>query len=168
MMTAPNASMVCPRTPHPLQPVADQGIEMHACGGCAGLWVPKASLVTRLHRDAILAVYHSSQGRASNMRCPADGTPLWEFHVGQVAIDRCNSCGGLWFDAGELNTLIGSVGLRSPGPAAHQGKRSQSLAPSDSNPVLEIAAEGLLGGGIEVAGEVLGAIVKFIAAAVVE
>ena len=167
-MKIPKSMPACPRDHQELKEIADRGLEMHACGTCSGLWLPKASLVDRLDRRAIHAVFHSSDTRASALRCPRDGTPLWEFNVGGVAIDRCNSCGGLWFDAGELATLIDNVGLLPKKPGAASGTSSLAVSKSGENPVLEIAGEVLVNGGIEVAGEVIGAIVKFIAAAVIE
>jgi hypothetical protein len=39
------------------------------------------------------------------MRCPKCGTKLTEVTVGDVCIDKCFSCEGLWLDRGELDTL---------------------------------------------------------------
>lgn len=42
---------------------------------------------------------------ASRIGCPkCDGT-LGEVEVEAVKIDRCDKCGGVWLDAGELETL---------------------------------------------------------------
>jgi hypothetical protein len=44
---------------------------------------------------------------SSILLCPkCDGT-LAEFTFENVQIDRCNSCNGVWLDAGELERLIG-------------------------------------------------------------
>ncbi|MDQ5846310.1 MAG: zf-TFIIB domain-containing protein [Acidobacteriota bacterium] len=41
----------------------------------------------------------------SSMKCPrCDGT-LKESKVGDVSIDTCDSCGGVWLDSGELEQL---------------------------------------------------------------
>lgn len=40
------------------------------------------------------------------MQCPRDGTTLTsEKYEGDVVIDRCSSCGGIWLDSGELKTI---------------------------------------------------------------
>ncbi|MFM2295615.1 MAG: hypothetical protein RLZZ350_2028 [Verrucomicrobiota bacterium] len=36
------------------------------------------------------------------MRCPACEHILLRFKTGNVVLDACHHCGGLWFDAGEL------------------------------------------------------------------
>jgi Zn-finger nucleic acid-binding protein len=41
------------------------------------------------------------------MKCPKCETEsLSEFSVEGVAVDRCSSCNGIWFDAQELNELL--------------------------------------------------------------
>jgi hypothetical protein len=37
--------------------------------------------------------------------CPADRTELAKEIVHGVIIDRCPSCGGVWFDAGEMERM---------------------------------------------------------------
>jgi hypothetical protein len=42
------------------------------------------------------------------MRCPKCGTKLTEENYGSVLVDRCpsSSCGGVFFDGGELEILL--------------------------------------------------------------
>jgi Zn-finger nucleic acid-binding protein len=40
------------------------------------------------------------------MRCPKCGTTLAEERHGDVLVDRCGSCGGVYFDGGELEILL--------------------------------------------------------------
>ncbi len=44
---------------------------------------------------------------AGSMTCPRCGAPLGEREERGVRIDECPSCGGLWLDKGELETLAG-------------------------------------------------------------
>ena len=39
------------------------------------------------------------------MRCPKCGQHLEEIHLRGVEIDKCFSCGGIWFDEGELDMV---------------------------------------------------------------
>lgn len=39
------------------------------------------------------------------MHCPKDGTELAETTLRGVKVDVCTTCGGMWLDAGELDTL---------------------------------------------------------------
>jgi hypothetical protein len=45
---------------------------------------------------------------ASWMQCPKCGGKLAEQKMDTVVVDRCGSCGGVFFDAGELELLLGS------------------------------------------------------------
>jgi Zn-finger nucleic acid-binding protein len=45
----------------------------------------------------------------SSMQCPrCDGGTLTETKVDEVLIDRCDNCGGIWLDSGELEQLTKS------------------------------------------------------------
>ena len=49
------------------------------------------------------------------MRCPKCGEPLQEERYHKVQVDRCLACGGIWFDAGEAESLLEQT------PSALQG-----------------------------------------------
>lgn len=78
---------------------------------CGGLWVTKCQLDGRVDPATSRRLFHGGDGRATSMRCPTDGGLLFEFDVNGVLLDRCNHCGGLWFDAGELRAVLGAVRL---------------------------------------------------------
>lgn len=40
------------------------------------------------------------------MKCPKCGMQLEEVAFGEVKVDKCFNCGGLWLDDGELTTLV--------------------------------------------------------------
>jgi hypothetical protein len=40
------------------------------------------------------------------MRCPKCGTTLTEERHGDVIVDRCSGCNGVYFDAGEVEILL--------------------------------------------------------------
>ncbi|MGH8225859.1 MAG: zf-TFIIB domain-containing protein, partial [Gammaproteobacteria bacterium] len=46
------------------------------------------------------------------MRCPACKTPLVVVERESIEVDWCPSCRGVWFDAGELETLAAKAGKR--------------------------------------------------------
>ncbi|MGH7846006.1 MAG: zf-TFIIB domain-containing protein [Candidatus Binatia bacterium] len=43
--------------------------------------------------------------KAYYMRCPKCGASLKERSFTKVLIDQCTGCGGIWFDAGELEQV---------------------------------------------------------------
>ena len=47
------------------------------------------------------------------MHCPKCGQKLSTEKCGSVEIDVCPSCKGVWLDAGELGTIVGSAGQGS-------------------------------------------------------
>jgi uncharacterized protein len=40
------------------------------------------------------------------MHCPKCGMELQEFDFRGLKLDRCGSCGGVWFDKGEMEHLL--------------------------------------------------------------
>lgn len=40
------------------------------------------------------------------MRCPKCGQELREERYHKIQVDRCTTCGGFWFDAGEAESLL--------------------------------------------------------------
>jgi hypothetical protein len=44
------------------------------------------------------------------MKCPKCGMPLEEIAFGDVRVDRCFSCEGLWLDKGELEVIQNKEG----------------------------------------------------------
>lgn len=43
------------------------------------------------------------------MRCPKDGMELVEIELMGIHLDKCTHCGGIFFDGGELDTLLEST-----------------------------------------------------------
>ncbi|MFU8892701.1 MAG: zf-TFIIB domain-containing protein [Luteolibacter sp.] len=108
-MNAKPQSLVCPRDGGAMIPMERKSLSVSHCGGCHGMWIPKTQIVGRVEGNLIRKLYHAPAKRMAELRCPTDGSPLWEFCAGGVLLDRCNSCGGLWFDAGELETVMGKI-----------------------------------------------------------
>ena len=47
------------------------------------------------------------------MRCPVDKSDLIVVEYNKIELDHCTRCHGAWFDAGELELLLKSLGLES-------------------------------------------------------
>jgi len=47
---------------------------------------------------------------ASFMKCPKCGESLKERSFQKIEIDQCTGCGGIWLDAGELETVAEKEG----------------------------------------------------------
>ena len=55
---------------------------------------------------AIKAKPDSSKVLIAQVRCPKCGSDLEEINLQSVFIDKCNQCGGIWLDHGELELLV--------------------------------------------------------------
>ena len=57
-------------------------------------------------RQANLAAEEKESARALHfMKCPKCGMQLEDIAFGDVRVDRCFSCEGIWLDKGELETM---------------------------------------------------------------
>lgn len=99
----------CPRDGGILHAIEHKKIPTMQCGTCGGLWIPKAQMVGRIHANLIGKLYHVPATKITNLCCPVDGSALRELFANGVLLDRCLACGGLWFDRGELETVLGNV-----------------------------------------------------------
>jgi len=80
----------------------------------------------------------------SLLRCPNDNSRMEKERIGPVTVDRCNSCGRLWLDDGEMQALLqheSTVEEADAGPFGRESGRSAlggRLCPRDGRELLEI------------------------------
>lgn len=68
----------------------------------------------RAQLDAKRAAAKAAAEKAAHwMRCPKCGGQMKEAAMGSVMVDQCGSCGGVYFDAGEVDALL-KAGHASP------------------------------------------------------
>ncbi|MFT3685436.1 MAG: zf-TFIIB domain-containing protein [Phycisphaerales bacterium] len=78
------------------------------------------------------------------LRCPNDNSRMEKEKVGSIVIDRCNSCGRLWLDNGELDALLAHESTVKEADAGPFGRESGRMAlggrrcPRDGRELLEI------------------------------
>lgn len=77
------------------------------------------------------------------MNCPkCKNVSLSEFKVEDIAVDRCSSCSGLWFDASELGPLLiedaQTVAALRKGAAVEQADDQRGRCPRDGVVMLRI------------------------------
>jgi len=56
-------------------------------------------------RDKLDQERNEAERKAHFMKCPKCGADLKEETIGQVKVDICGECGGMWLDAGEMELL---------------------------------------------------------------
>jgi hypothetical protein len=57
-------------------------------------------------RDEAAKAKHTEERKSHIGRCPACGGSLKPEQYHGVTIDRCEDCKGIWFDAGEAESLL--------------------------------------------------------------
>jgi Zn-finger nucleic acid-binding protein len=77
------------------------------------------------------------------MQCPKCGTQtLKEFTVKSVAVERCSSCNGTWFDARELTELLAEdaryVASLRRGSIKEQLAGKRGFCPGDGSELLRV------------------------------
>ena len=77
------------------------------------------------------------------MKCPKCQTvTLAEFKVEEVAVDRCSSCDGIWFDVQELSRLLSDdarhVASLSRGGSQAQLDGKKGSCPRDGSELLRV------------------------------
>ena len=110
--------MKCPNCERELEKVTVSEVELDVCRtGCGGIWFDRDELFKfdEPSEGAGCDFLALSDGRADRTKrpgpkpCPrCDGEVLvrqFLDHRNQVEIEQCWSCGGIWFDAGELQRL---------------------------------------------------------------
>jgi Zn-finger nucleic acid-binding protein len=77
------------------------------------------------------------------MKCPKCGTEtLNQFSVREVAVERCSSCNGSWFDARELSQLLAEdaryVSTLRRGSVKEQLEGKKGFCPRDGSDLLRV------------------------------
>jgi len=103
-----------------------EGIEIDHCLSCGGIWLDAGELelmVGATERAAFLAAAFSEPLKScheANRKCPICGKRMTKTAVrtGQtdLTLDRCPAGHGVWFDNGELHTLLACVGCTDDNP----------------------------------------------------
>jgi Zn-finger nucleic acid-binding protein len=90
-------------------------VEIDYCTGCKGIWLDEGEMELLLGegeqaRDLISSFAALSQTKEIQRKCPICDKKMEKITAGQgpnpVLLDRCTKGDGLWFDGGELNTII--------------------------------------------------------------
>lgn len=117
----------CPRDRTALVERKLEGVSVDECPKCGGAFFD-ADELGRATGDKELARYLSTVhgAGASPMVCPACGHLMDLDKVGEVQLDHCTSCLGVWLDKGEMDRL----GERDD-DALHAGAEAKARAAED-------------------------------------
>ena len=84
------------------------GLEVDSCPECFGLWFDREELKElsqRLEENGSSRT-EMAHPRQSDRLCPACRKALVESSLGEVLVDFCPHCRGIWLDQGELNRAV--------------------------------------------------------------
>ena len=108
---------MCPACKKPMISLELQGVEIDRCLECHGTWLDagELELLTELAGEDPVALSRALENadtvRKDKRRCQTCLRRLQVIEVGQdtkVEIDRCPIGDGLWFDRGEMETVVRS------------------------------------------------------------
>lgn len=120
--------MICPSCGKTMLVVEDKGVEFDWCRSCGGTWFDSGEIEVLLGggdadgpKNDFLSLF--SAGPSSEeviedyrrLSCPRCGRKMKKMRVGgSLVIDSCAKGHGLWFDYGELGTIIGMMEGKRP------------------------------------------------------
>ena len=119
------------------------------CRSCSGLWLPAGAFHANVGHVSIIG-----RGRPTALSCPKDAHDLTAVIHRGIEVDVCGTCGGVWFDRGELQKIL----AQSTDPAARRFLDN----PAGSH-VLDVATSAVdLLSLTDVTGDVLSAVFEFL------
>jgi uncharacterized protein len=131
--------MICPVCKNSMLVIERDRIELDHCSNCGGIWFDSGELELLLSSlkitgaDTFLKGILDSPEEKTNehlRRCPICSRKMKKTVIGtntKVMVDVCRRGDGLWFDGGELDTLLNQVGNNSNGSADGGRKLSAFL-----------------------------------------
>jgi PAT family beta-lactamase induction signal transducer AmpG len=109
-----SGAMRCPKCRSDMQQIVIDGMEVDRCSACHGLWFDDGELSMLRNKEAAAAldigdvVTGKKQNEIEHYRCPRCAGPmnrLVDPAQTHIWFERCGSCRGSFFDAGELTDL---------------------------------------------------------------
>ena len=106
--------MICPVCKDPMVVLELEQVEIDYCTNCKGIWLDSGELELLLEsgqeRKSLFESFkEDASNKERNYSCPICGKRMSKVFVGeqnQVLIDKCKKDHGLWFDEGELKSVI--------------------------------------------------------------
>jgi Zn-finger nucleic acid-binding protein len=124
------ANLTCVKCTSVLDRATFEGLEVDLCPGCGGLWLDRGE-ITRAARlpqgeiDRLRGVLTEAVGSpappSSHLApCPACMGMLSEAVLGNIHVDYCVGCHGIFLDRGELEDALTAVRSRDVDTTARQ------------------------------------------------
>ena len=106
--------MNSPSTKEPMIILELEGVEIDYCPGRGGIWLDSGELELLLEetaeKDKLLSSFEVNKfSKERLLKCPICNSKMEKVSVGhdqKITIDKCKKSHGLWFDEGELLSVI--------------------------------------------------------------
>lgn len=126
-----SGTMACPRCQGVslAMAVTKRGVEVDRCPSCKGIWLDKGEIFYFFKEPKALTAAlraAASDGQPGDLLSPKSGKPMKRIRVFDLELDLCSSTGGIWLDAGELETLS----RKEPAIRVDPGAERPATAPS--------------------------------------
>jgi Zn-finger nucleic acid-binding protein len=88
-----------------------EGLEVDSCPECFGIWFDREELKEFIQKPELAqrlseGVSNPVVSHTGQRLCPSCRIPLSETSLGQVEVDVCFRCRGIWLDQGELDHAV--------------------------------------------------------------
>ena len=106
--------MICPVCKEPMVVLELDQVEIDYCANCGGIWLDSGELEllleSKTEREKLMSSFkEDTTTKEKSYSCPICGKRMSKILVGedeQVLVDKCRKDHGIWFDKGELNSVI--------------------------------------------------------------
>jgi uncharacterized protein len=103
--------MDCPRCQKPLIILESDQVEIDYCASCRGVWLDSGELELLLgsSHETHIEFHPDNNAPERPLKCPRCHKKMSKINGGKdkaVLLDSCKNGHGLWFDAGELETIL--------------------------------------------------------------
>ena len=118
--------MICPACKNDMIVVEHKKIELDYCNNCHGVWFDSGELelfLSSIYLDN-MGVFMSNilnseeaQSTEQKRKCPICNNKMKKATIGkqpEILIDVCQRGDGLWFDSGEITSLIKQISDKKP------------------------------------------------------
>ena len=123
-------NLTCVKCTSVLDRASFEGLEVDLCPRCGGLWLDRGEItraarlpegeIARLRGLLVESSGPPPLATSHLVPCPACNGSLAEVLLGNVHVDYCSSCHGIFLDRGELEHALTAVRARDAGATARQ------------------------------------------------
>lgn len=123
--------MICPVCNVPMVVLELDQVEIDYCANCGGIWLDSGELEllleSKTEREKLMASFkEDTTSKEKRYSCPICGKRMRKVLVGeneQVLVDKCSKDHGIWFDKGELNSIIENASKNKEGKVINHLKQ---------------------------------------------